>query len=308
MKRLGLFLSGSGKGLALLLTMLVGMFVPQAHVLSFLIRYLLMVMLFFAFLDLEVKPQMLRKSVLWILLANVAVAFIAYAVLVPFDLTLALAGFMTAIAPTAIAAPVVISFIDGEVEFVVTSVMVTNIASAFIVPLALPSLLGTEIQISVLEVLQPVLVVMFLPLIFAQLVHLLPTNTQAVIRRGKAYSFPIWLTNLFLISANASDFLRNGSTDSISTLVMIALVSLVICIINFSVGALIGGRSHWQETGQSLGQKNLSFVIWVALAFINPLVAMGPMFYILYHHVYNSWMIYRFERQRAVGVRTALET
>jgi BASS family bile acid:Na+ symporter len=149
---------------------------------------------------------------------------------------------------------------------------------------------------------------MFLPLIVAQLVHLLPANTQALIRRGKAYSFPIWLANLFLISANASDFLRNGNTDSISTLVMIALVSLVICMINFSVGALIGGRSHWQETGQSLGQKNLSFVIWVALAFINPLVAMGPMFYILYHHVYNSWMIYRFERQRAVGVRTALET
>ncbi|MFN2194810.1 MAG: hypothetical protein ACK2UW_01635 [Anaerolineales bacterium] len=308
MKRLGLFLSGPGKGLALLLTMLVGVFVPQAHVFSFLIRYLLMVMLFFAFLDLEVKPQMLRKSVLWVLLANVAVAFIAYAVLLPFDLTLALAGFMTAIAPTAIAAPVVISFIEGDVEFVVTSVMVTNIASAFIVPLALPSLLGTEIQISILEVLQPVLVVMFLPLIVAQLVHLLPANTQALIRRGKAYSFPIWLANLFLISANASDFLRNGNTDSISTLVMIALVSLVICMINFSVGALIGGRSHWQETGQSLGQKNLSFVIWVALAFINPLVAMGPMFYILYHHVYNSWMIYRFERQRAVGVRTALET
>jgi BASS family bile acid:Na+ symporter len=308
MKRLGLFLSGPGKGLALLLTMLVGVFVPQAHVFSFLIRYLLMVMLFFAFLDLEVKPQMLRKSVLWVLLANVAVAFIAYAVLLPFDLTLALAGFMTAIAPSAIAAPVVISFIEGDVEFVVTSVMVTNIASAFIVPLALPSLLGTEIQISILEVLQPVLVVMFLPLIVAQLVHLLPANTQALIRRGKAYSFPIWLANLFLISANASDFLRNGNTDSISTLVMIALVSLVICMINFSVGALIGGRSHWQETGQSLGQKNLSFVIWVALAFINPLVAMGPMFYILYHHVYNSWMIYRFERQRAVGVRTALET
>lgn len=290
------FLKTQGKGLSLLFTMLVGALIPQAHVFSYLIQYLLMVMLFFSFLDIEFKFQ---KSVLWVLLANVAVAFMAYAVLAPFNLTLALAAFMTAIAPTAIAAPVIISFIEREVEYVVASVVLTNIASALIVPLALPSLLGTAVQISVWEVLQPVLVVMFVPLILSQLVKLLSANAQAFIRKGKAISFPVWLINLFIISANASNFLRNGNTDSLSTLAIIAFVSLVICIVNFGVGALLGGRSHWQEASQSLGQKNLSFVIWIALTFINPLVALGPMFYILYHHLYNSWSIYQFERKQA---------
>jgi bile acid:Na+ symporter, BASS family len=293
------FLKTQGKGLSLLFAMLVGALIPQAHVFSFLIQYLLMIMLFFSFLDIQFKSQSFQKSVLWVLLANVGVAFIVYAVLVPFNLMLALAAFMTAIAPTAIAAPVIISFIHREVEYVVASVVLTNIASALIVPVALPSLLGTEIQISVWEVLQPVLVVMFVPLIFAQLVKVLPIKAQTFIRKGKVSSFPIWLVNLFIISANASDFLRNGNTEKISTLAVIALVSLVICIINFGVGALLGGRSHWQEASQSLGQKNLSFVIWIALTFINPLVAMGPMFYILYHHLYNSWSIYQFERKRA---------
>jgi BASS family bile acid:Na+ symporter len=140
---------------------------------------------------------------------------------------------------------------------------------------------------------------MFVPLILSRLIPRLPVGAQDFIRKGKAYSFPIWLVNLFIISANASDFLRNGNTDSISTLAIIALVSLIICIVNFGVGALLGGHSHWQEASQSLGQKNLSFVIWIALTFINPLVAMGPMFYILYHHLYNSWSIYQFERKRA---------
>ena len=299
MGRFGSFLVTQGKGLSLLLTMLVGALVPQAHAFSFLIQYLLMVMLFFAFLDIEFKSQLFRISVLWVLLANVAVAFISYAVLFQFDITLALAAFMTAIAPTAIAAPVIISFIQREVEYVVASVILTNIASALIVPIALPSLLGTGIQLSVWEVLQPVLVVMFVPLILSRLVSLLPRRARDFIRKGKSFSFPIWLVNLFIISANASDFLRNGNTDSVSTLAIIALVSLVICIVNFGVGALLGGRSHWQEASQSLGQKNLSFVIWIALTFINPLVAMGPMFYVLYHHLYNSWSIYQFERKRA---------
>jgi BASS family bile acid:Na+ symporter len=214
-------------------------------------------------------------------------------------MTLALAAFMTAIAPTAIAAPVIIGFIQREVAYVVTAVMLTNIASAVIVPIALPSLLGAAVKISVWEVLRPVLLVMFVPLILSRLAARLPRAAQDIIRKGKTVSFPLWLVNLFLISANASDFLRNGNTDSVSRLALIALVSLIICIVNFGTGALLGGRSHWQEASQSLGQKNLSFVIWIALTFINPLVAMGPTFYILYHHAYNSWSIYQFEKRRS---------
>jgi BASS family bile acid:Na+ symporter len=293
------FLKTQGKGLSLLLIIAVGMCVPQAHHFSFLIQYLLMVMLFFAFLDIEFKPQKFQKSVLWILFANIAVAFISYAALVSVDITLALAAFMAAIAPTAIAAPVIIGFIERDVEYAVASVILTNVASAVIVPLTLPSLLGADVQISIWEVLQPVLVVMFVPFILSRLVSRLPADMQNIIRKGKVYSFSIWLVNLFIISANASDFLRNGNVASISTLAVIAAISLVICILNFGIGALLGGRSHWQEASQSLGQKNLSFVIWIALTFINPLVAMGPMFYILYHHLYNSWSIYQFERKRA---------
>jgi BASS family bile acid:Na+ symporter len=292
------FFETQGKGLGLLLAMMFGALVPQAHRFTFLIQYFLVIMLFFAFLDIEFKPEKFQKSVLWILLANAAVAFSSYLLLVPFDLTLALSAFMTAIAPTAIAAPVIIGFLHREVEYVVAAVLITNISSAVIVPLALPSLLGAEVQISVWEVLQPVLVVMFVPLILARLVPLLPHRAQATIRKGKTLSFPIWLVNLFIISANASNFLRSDNSNSTVTLIAIALLSLLICVLNFSLGALLGGRHYWQEASQALGQKNLSFVIWIALTFINPLVAMGPMFYIVYHHMYNSWSIYQFEKRR----------
>jgi len=291
------FFKTQGKGISLLLTIVIGMLVPQGHVLSQAIQYLLIVMLFFAFLDIDIKPQSFPKNVFWILIANSTVAFFAYAVLAPFSLTLALAAFMTAIAPTAIAAPVITGFIRGEVEYVIAAVLLTNLSNALIVPLALPFLLGQAVQISVWEVLQPVLIVMFVPLLLAQIASRLPQTAQTVIRKGKVASFPLWLVNLFIISAKASDFLRAEAAASIPTLLAIALTSLGLCIVNFSLGALLGGRRYWQEASQSLGQKNLSFVIWIALAFINPLVATGPMFYIIYHHLYNSWSIYQFERK-----------
>jgi BASS family bile acid:Na+ symporter len=259
-----------------------------------------MLMLFLAFLDLQFKPGSFHRSVVWVLLANVAVAFLSYAVLARFDSLIALAAFMTAIAPTAIAAPVITSFIRGEIEYVVASVLLTNISSAVIIPLALPFLLGAGVQISVWRVLGPVLIVMLVPLLLARLASLLPWGTQQLIRAGKSFTFPIWLVNLVIVSANASYFLRNEHDSSLLTLVSMALISLVLCIVNFGVGALLGGKRNWQEASQSLGQKNLSFVIWIALTFINPLVAMGPTFYILYHHLYNSWSIYQFEKRRSL--------
>jgi len=273
---------------------------PWFHQFSFLIQYLLMLMLFFAFLDIQFRVETFQKSVIWVLLANVAVAFLSYAALVSFGPTFALSAFLTAIAPTAIAAPVIITFIKGKIEYVVAAVLITNVSSAVIIPLALPFLVGAQVHISVRDVLEPVLIVMLVPLILARLITYLPSRAQNTIRKGKSFSFLIWLANLFIISANASNFLRHENPNSIFTLVMIALISLVICVVNFGLGALLGGRQNWQEASQSLGQKNLSFVIWIAVTFVNPLVAMGPTFYILYHHLYNSWSIYQFEKRRNI--------
>jgi len=287
-----------GKVLALFLAMLAGGLMPQAHKLDFLIRYLVMTMLFFAFLGIEFNPRLFQRSVLWVLAANTAVAFIGYGIFVSSNITLALAAFMTGIAPSAIAAPVLIGFIEGQVEYVLAAVLLTNVSSAVIIPLALPSLVGEVVPISVWVVLQSSLIVMFVPLILAKLAVRLPSGAQTFIRKGKRFSFPLWLIGLFLVSAKASDFLRNENTGSLTILMYIALISLGICVVNFALGAWIGGRQYRKEASQALGQKNLSFVIWIALAFINPLVAMGPTFYILYHHLYNSWLIYRFEKAR----------
>lgn len=291
-------LKSYGKVFALLLAMLVGAFLPQFHTLSFLMQYLLMAMLFFAFLDIEFHPKIFQKGVVWVWLANLTIAFLSYWLVSFFDLNLALAAFMTAIAPTAISSPVIISFIEGRVEYMVASVLLTNLSMALIVPMTLPFLMGAAVNISVWDVLQPVLLVTFLPLILARLVRWLPQQAQSLVRKGKRFSFAIWLVNLLIIAAKTSDFLLNEHSASLHSLVAVALISLTICIVNFAVGAWLGGTQFWQESSQALGQKNNSVVIWIALTFINPLVAMGPTCYVLYHNLYNSWQIYLFEKRR----------
>jgi len=253
-----------------------------------------MIMLFFAFLDIDIQPQSFQRGVIWIVLANITVAFSAYWILRPFDLNLALAAFITGIA-----APVIINFIHGQVEYVVGAVLLSNVVMSLVLPVTLPFIVGGVVQISIWQVLEPVLITMFVPLILARFANLLSQRTQSVIRRGKMFSFALWLLALFIMCSKAADFLRNDVKASATAVLSIALISLVICIVNFVLGGLLGGERFRQESSQSLGQKNNSFVIWIALTFINPLVAMGPTFYILYHNLYNSWQIYRFERRRS---------
>jgi len=288
--------------------MILGALIPQASNLSFLVQYLLIVMLFLAFLDIEINPRSFQKGIVWVFLANVGIAFGAYMVLASRSSELALAAFMTAIAPSAIASTVIVGFIHGRVDFMVAAVLVTNIGIALVVPLALPVLLGESASISTLDVLQPVLITMFVPLILARLAGRLPHRSLSVIRAGKRFAFPIWVLNLFIISAKASDFIRYKNSGSLSMLAQIALISLVLCVINFVAGALLGGRKYRLETSQALGQKNNSFAIWIALTFMNPLVAMGPTFYILYHNLFNTWQIYRFVRQQNKPGLTTDET
>jgi len=277
--------------------MICGVLLPQLHLLSFLVRYLLMTMLFLSFLDLQIQPGAFRQGVWRVLAANLTVAFLAYALLSFFDHSLALTGFLTGIAPTATASPVLVGFVGGQVPFMLASVLLTNIAAALVIPLVLPELLGTGLPISTWQVFQPVLVVMFVPLVLARLVKRFPVRVQDVFRSAKRYNFAVWLLNLLIISANASDSVRHQQAGSLVTLGQIAALSLLICLLNFALGGLISKPGLRQESSQALGQKNISFVIWIALTFINPMAAMGPTFYTVYHNLYNAWQIYRFEQK-----------
>lgn len=288
-----------GRTLALLSAIVAGILIPQAAVFSDLIQYLVIAMMFLSFVGLAFERSALRASLLRVLLANVCVALAAFFVLTRVDDTLALAGFMTAISPTAISAPVVIGLLKRRVDYVVAAVLLTNVSIALIIPFLLPWLAGNQVEVSVWEMLRSVAVVVLLPLILARLVRYLPQPVQKTFSHAKKLTFALWLSSLFLIVSKASHFIHTNNSVPFSFLVKIAIVSFTLCVINFSLGALLSGREFRRETSQVLGQKNLSFTIWLALTFINPIVALGPTFYIIFHNSYNSFLLYQFAKKKA---------
>ncbi|MBN2083801.1 MAG: hypothetical protein JW748_01155 [Anaerolineales bacterium] len=286
-----------GRTFALILAMIAGALVPEAQSAAGLLPYLLMGMLFFAFLDITVTRESFHASMLLIFLANLAIPLAFFFLLRPIDPVVALIGFLTAIAPTATATPVIVSYLRGRVDYVLPCVLLTNIGIALILPFLLPWVAGTTVRITTGEILPPVLEVMFVPLGLAFLLRKCFPAAQRFLLPGKVLSFPIWLAMLFIVTSRASAFLQSSAEFSASQLLWIGFISLLICVANFGAGALIGGRDFRREGSQVLGQKNNSFTVWIALTYLHPLAALGPTFYVLYHNLYNGLQLYTAERE-----------
>ena len=289
---------GFSRTAAILAAILLGALVPQGHVLAPGIRWLVMAMLFLVFLQTRLSRAALQRTHFALLAANVAVGFAAWGLghLVG-GRELALAVFFCGITPTAIAAPVIISFLGGRVEFVIAAFVLTNIGVAALLPAVLPIVLGRTTPEAFLQVLGSVGLVVFTPMGAAWLTRRLRPAAADWPARLRNVSFAMWVATMFLITSNASDFLRRHADTPGRILAEITLGTLALCVANFTIGWRIGGREYAREASQALGQKNTSFTIYLALAYAGPVVALGPTCYVIWHNLWNSWQLHRAGRR-----------
>ncbi len=285
---------GFGRTLAILLAMVIGALLPQAHALSWIIRWLVMAMLFLVFLGTRPARSAFRRSHGFLLLANLGVGFGAWGLgwLVG-GRDVALAAFFAGIAPTAIAAPPIVSFLRGRVDYIVAAFFLTNLGIGALLPFILPLVLGHATPDTFVQVLRSVGLVAFAPFAIATLVRALHPPAAKWPERRRDLSFAMWVMAIFLVTANASEFVRRQTAAPHMVLAQIALVTLAVCATGFGLGRVIGGREFGREASQALGQKHTTFAIYLALTYASPLVALGPTCYVVWHNLWNSWQLHR---------------
>lgn len=281
--------------IALMCAFVVGWFFPQGAVFDWTIPWFVRFMLFMTFLGLNVQKMKLRRSHFVILALNIGVGIASCEA---FKLggerwtTLAAAAFFTGLAPTATAAPAIASFLKREVEYVVTGLLLTTLGVSVALPLALPWALQVHGSIgeffdAFLKVACSVGGAIVAPIIAARLTRWIYPNSATWTKRFKSATFYAWTLMVTVISCRASEFIHNpGNGVNATILAEIAALSLAICVLNFTVGYFVGERGLKEESSQTLGQKNTGAMIYFASQYANPLAALGPTIYVLWH---NSW-------------------
>jgi len=277
-----------------------GAILPQAHRLTFMIPWFLVCMLYMVCLQLNLKELKPEPAHFKLLLLNLVMGITPYLLLkylYPANEALAMAAFFAGITPTATAAPVVMRFLNGKVEFVVTAFVINNLGISLLLPLLLLWVTGREDAWSFMSlVCRTLLIIMLLPLILAMITRKIHPAAQMWPKKTGNFTFLMWSSMLFIMAASASEFIRNNPEIHPAILLVIAGQSAVICFFNFFIGYFCT-KNLRRECSQSLGQKNTTFTMYLALTYANPLVAMGPIAYILWHNVWNAVQMFIYDRK-----------
>lgn len=132
------------------------------------------------------------------------------------------------------------------------------------------------------------------PFVVAQLCRWLTPKAARWIGSHTMIPFYIWLWSLVVIMGKTTYFIIQSGTSHLATEIVLAVVALVICLVQFGVGRWLGKRYGDVAAGtQALGQKNTVMAVWLAQSFLNPLSCVAPTAYIVWQNIVNSYQIYK---------------
>lgn len=273
-----------------------GALLPGLAPYSWLIRWILVIMLFLAFLDVDPRTARPVRAHLKLLVVWPVFGLLGWLGLRPFGEQAALAGFLVGMTPTATAAPVITGLLGGSVGFVTVSVLGSNLIAAFAVPLVLSHLPGARQLGSGYPVLWSTLLLIGGPLACAQTLRFLFPAAAAAISRARGWSFPLWVAALLLVASRTSRFLLDHPEVPRSQVLAVFAGSGILCVAQFVVGRRAGRPGFELEAGQSIGQKNTMLTLWIGLSAASPLAALGPASYVLWHNLWNGIQLSRRSR------------
>ncbi len=204
------------------------------------------------------------------------------------------------IAPCAAASAVVTQKLGGNLVQMTTYTFISNFVTALLIPICFPLIKHTEhisfVQ-TFLKILYQVCFVLVVPMILSYIVkHHFPRFHRWIISINDL-SYYLWGCSLMIVTGTTTKNIVHAHTAA-SFLILIALLSLVLCIVQFAMGRWLGHFFHSTVNGgQALGQKNTAFSIWITYTYLNPLASVGPGCYILWQNFINSLEIWLYRRK-----------
>lgn len=261
---------------------------------------LLFVMLFLSFCKIEPHQMRPHKWMLWLLLIQI-VSYLVLAgmlVLFPnFKLRIGLeAAMLCMITPTAAACAVITGKLGGNMAGVMTYTILINIATAVLVPLINPIIhpvVGLSFYSAFSQILAKVFPMLIMPCICAWIVrYIFPKLHEKCVARA-GLSFYLWIFSLTLAILMSTRALVL-STEGARIIIDIALATLLTCALQFFLGKKIGKKYRCSvSAGQSIGQKNTVFAIWMGYTFMTPVVSVAGGLYSIWQNSFNAWQLYR---------------
>lgn len=205
-------------------------------------------------------------------------------------------AFLCVFMSTATAAPVITGMLGGSVSVQASYSLLCNMVLAFTAPVFL-SWISVENNIDFMtsfnRICTQVVPMLVVPLIFSLLMRKFMPKIHKTLASHQTISFWMWAVALFIVMGNAVSFIMQQPISQLSTMIYLAIVSLVVCCMQFIIGRKIGAKYGDKVVGaQGLGQKNTILGLWLSLTYLNPIISVAPAAYIAWQNIINSTQLY----------------
>lgn len=275
-------------GLLLMVFIVIGYLFPQMAIFKSSLSWLLIIMLFISLLKIDLhlhrffRPGLLLYGLFnWIVLPTI-IMFLSKGLAHEYRIGLLIA----IITPTALGSPVIISLLDGDLEFILTQVILYNLLA----PLSfafLPLLYfqGANVEIPVITILLNVGKIILIPLVLSLLVKRNLKAKEFIINKFSKFVPLMVIFLAMVVVASASNQIR--ATHPKTVMIIFSLTLLASALL-YLIGFLLGKGEQKRTLPVALGHKNTGLAIIVCLNSFSPLVALPSIFYIISHHIMNA--------------------
>lgn len=258
--------------------------------------FLIFCMLTITFTKLRINDLKITKFHWTLLSVQLLGCWVVYYLLYSLNPIVAEGAFMCVFMSTATAAPVVTGMLGGSVSMMATYSMLSNVMLAITAPMYL-SWISVENNIAFVDsftrIGTQVVPMILVPFILALLMRRYLPRLHTIVSSHQSASFWMWAVALFVVIGNAVSFVMKQSISQLGDMIYLALISLVVCCLQFYVGRKIGIKYGDKVAGaQGVGQKNTILALWVSLTYLNPIISIAPAAYIAWQNIINSTQLY----------------
>ncbi len=272
------------------------LFHNQVGIFSFIIPYLIFVMLLLTYINISWRDIKFTRLHLYLILIQIFASVGVYFALNPINPILAQGIMILVVAPTATSAAVIVGMLRGNIASLAAYSLISNFTAVFLAPILFAYVGFNDMPFvaSVVSITYKIGFMLVVPFIIAVLINQFAVKTAKFLKSNTGISFYLWSIALTVVTGRTVQFVVDQGKEHIGIEIIIAAAAFVVCGLQFWVGRRLGRK--FDDTvagGQGLGQKNTVLAIWMAQMYLHPLSSIAPGSYVLWQNIVNSYQVWR---------------
>jgi len=270
---------------------------------TFIAPYLIFLMLFITYCKINLRDIKITKLHFVLLAIQILGGIFLYCIIAPFNEILAQGAMICVFIPTATAAGVISGMLGGNIAFIAVYTLISSFAVALVAPVFFSFIMQdtstVNFGIMLLHICEKVMPLLLLPFLIAYGLFKFAPPIYKKVREKQYLSFYLWLCTLMIVTSRTFHFMMNQDSTNYNTEILLAIIALVICNIQYNLGRFIGKKYGYNVSGSlAMGHKNTILGIWIAQTCLFPLASIAPAAYVLWQNFFNSYKLWRYNRKK----------